>query len=217
MASRSRQRPRLKVSSWLIPGRREERNNATTQAKVLYWDLYESWKNDSTGALPRQNGLLDQRRRAQVLRHLALLDEHKADVDKYLYQSGQRLARIQHEYSWHLREERLKEVERFLTGLLGESYPRFSLGLLVRCPTIFPHAYSWDVLVDELELRAEQQQAAPKPGFQRTLEFVRCLSGDGFEVWLEDLLRFNGLTKVYRTPASRDQGADLIVNIGARR
>ena len=203
-----------------MPDQRRRLRANFASAADRFSALYESWVSDSlgSGTPVRTNGSwLDDVRRAVVTRHDQLLERHRPDVDKYLYQVPLHLAKVEDQYSWHIRAERRKETDRLLDGILGREYPHFSLGLLVRAEAAFPDRYSRAYLAEELERRLESLRSAPKPGFQSTLDYAKGLDGVGFEDWLVRLLRDSGIGSVARTPASRDQGADLIVNRGARR
>jgi hypothetical protein len=157
--------PALRFPSRLIPGRQEKIRDAFSQAEEAFQEFYDSWSHDSTRTAYAGTGALSQSRQEQITRHLDLLESHQIEVQKYLYHAGQRFARIQREYSWHIREERRQEADRFLAELLGSSYPLYSIGLLVRCQKLFPDAYSWDFLADELE---ERTIAAAAANFART-------------------------------------------------
>ncbi len=211
-------RPKLGLAGWLIPGRRAKLREGFEQADEHFRQLRDSWRDDSTGASAvRSEGQVGRGRQAQIIRHLELLETHRVDVEKYLYQVGNRLTRIQGEYSWRIREECRRQTDRLLDGILGPKYVRHSFGLLVRCPTLFPDGYSSDFLAEELESRLSRRYSEPRPGFQQTIDFVRTLNGEAFEAWLEHLLRSSGINSVWRTPATGDQGADLIVEMGHRR
>ena len=145
-------------------------------------------------------------------RHLSILSQFEEDLEKFLHKAPVRLARHEGEYSWKFREELDKEVVDLLEGILaGRSVATCSLGFLTRCSDAFPSTYSLEFMKAEVTHRFYERRSGPKPGFLLTLDFARSLSGEGFEQWLEQLLRDGGIPSITLTQASHDQGADLIV------
>ena len=204
----------------LMPSRRSRLQADFASATDKLRALYESWAGDSLGIVnPEQlkGSWLEDARRVVIDRHNQLLEKHRLDVDKYLYRVPVELAKFDGEYSWQIRKRRREETDRLVDGMLGNNSPRCSLGLLVRCAEAFPDLYSRDYLVQELERRLEGGRPAPKPGFQWTLDYARTLDGSAFEDWLVQLLRDSGINGVVRTQASRDQGADVVVTLGAQK
>jgi hypothetical protein len=92
-----------------------------------------------------------------------------------------------------------------------------SVRLLARLADFDPESYSLEHLKSEIVREYEARRVAPRPEFQETLEFVSSLEGDAFEHWLSRLLRDAGISQVTVTQATRDQGADLLIQLGSRR
>jgi hypothetical protein len=151
-------------------------------------------------------------------KHEQLLTLFQGDVEKFLYAAPIRLAKFEGEYSWKLEEALGREIGSVLDGMLfGRNSVPKSLGFVARCYDRFPNSYSRAFLASELRRRFYERRSVPKPGFQLTLEYARTLDGIAFEEWLTQLLRDAGIPGVCKTQASRDQGADIVITIGARK
>jgi ketosteroid isomerase-like protein len=150
--------------------------------------------------------------------HGQLLLAFKDDIEKFLYAAPIRLAKHEGGYSWNLEDALAKEVGSLLDGMLnGRNSVWQSLGFIARCRDKYPNFYSRQFLTLDLRRRFYERRSAPRPGFQLTLEYARTLDGIAFEEWLTRQLRDAGLPGVSKTQASRDQGADIVVSIGARK
>lgn len=201
----------------IIPSRRDRLERANNEFDALR----ESWVNESTGVetpVPRPGTQFEADLHRIMSLHNDLLDEYRADIEKFLIGASVRLAKHDGEYSWEYQAKLDEEVRRLLDhGILaGKVSNDDSIGFLARCSDAIPKSYSRKFLRSELERRFNERRLAPRPDFQLTLDYAKRLEGVEFEQWLERLLRDNGISTV-RTQQSRDQGADLIVEIGQRK
>ncbi len=206
--------PDARLLDRLIPGRRDALFLQTQRVKSEFKAVRKSWADSLRSNEPFGNSgtQFEQDHRAVLDRHLSILIQFKEDLEKFLHKAPVRLARHEGEYSWKFREELDKEVVDLLEGILaGRSVATCSLGFLARCSDAFPSVYSREFMKAEVARRFYERRLGPKPGFLLTLDFARSLSGEGFEQWLEQLLRDAGIPSVTLTQASHDQGADLIV------
>lgn len=213
--------PRMKIFDRLIHKRRDslraQRDRIARELEVLR----ESWIRDCVDgqqSLFERGTQFERDLRVVLKRHQELFDQYRDDVDKFLYKVALKLAKYDSDYSWKIQAELDNEILDLLNGILAEqSAVNRSLGFLARCgdPSLVG-AYSQPFLEAELERRYQKHRSAPRPDFQLTLDYVRRLEGTEFEEWLRRLLVDGGVSRVRRTQASRDQGADLIVEIGHR-
>jgi hypothetical protein len=215
--------PRLPGKSLLdrISSSREQQYEAQrARAEREFRAIYQSWRSDSNSDEQQQvddGTQIGSNFRAAIQRHTRLLFDFRNDLEKFLYAAPIRLSKHESEYSWKLDEALRGEIDHLLAGVLNgrQSTPQ-SLGSVVRSFGDSP-IYSQKFLSVEVRRMFYKRREAPRPGFQLTLEYVRSLDGNAFEEWLGRLLTDAGVPGVFKTQASRDQGADIVVTIGSRK
>jgi hypothetical protein len=217
-------RPLLRKAHLLdlvFPKRRETLRIKRSAAEVEFRALLESWKVESLGCDPPpadHGSRLAQHQKLVLSRHQKLLETYRDDVDRFLAGAPIRLAKFEGDYSWEFEAKRDTEINRLLEGILaGKHVQHGSLHFLARCHDSFPEIYSRQYLNAELKREFDEVRSRPRPAFQLNLDYARHLTGQEFEHWVARLLRDHGVPNVVQTPASRDQGADLIVMIETRK
>ncbi len=203
----------------VLPSRRTAGQQQREVVEDEFDAVFESWCRDSRGESQCASGTqFAHNLKATLHRHRGVLDQFGSDLDKFLYSAPVKLARLEGEYSWKFEEAVCREIDDLLEGVLsGRNSVEQSLGFLVRCYGDNPRLYSRRFLTEELRRKFHERRSAPKPGFQLTLEYAKTLDGIGFEEWLVRLLKDAGIQHTHKTQDSRDQGADVIVEMAGRK
>ena len=189
-----------------------------------YRALWESWAADCLGVAavdpPDDGTRYSWSLRRCIDGHRARIRGFSDDVSKFMYSTELKLAKREFEYSWKYQEALDREVNSLLDGITaGVSIipDSCSIRFSARTSSFLGEAYSRSFLRQIILSDFAAYRTRPRPEFQMTLDYARRLNGVEFEQWLCRLLRDSGLSQAVTTQVSRDQGADIIVNLGSRR
>jgi Restriction endonuclease len=212
--------PKRSFLDFILPDRRRALDTERARVQAELDALVSSWEHDSAlrpAATPAPGTQFESDLNEVRALHGALLERFHEDVDKFLYAAPVRLAKFEGEYSWRFDQRLDKEIDSLLEGMLGGRASNHSLGSIARCNGTVSNRYSREYLAQLIKHRYELRRVAPRPDFQLTLDYARRLEGGEFEEWLVKLIRDGGVPGVYKTQASRDQGADVVVTMGTRK
>ena len=203
----------------LVPSRSARKRAIWDRSLFEYGAIYGSWAHDSDPrqpAPPLPDTEFTTALRQVVHGHQDLLARFSADIEKFLFFAPQRLAKREEGYSWEIEQALSVEIDRLLDGIAGPQQTEHSIGFLARCHPALGPLISKPYLRTILRWRYRECRRDPLPGFLQTLEHARSLTGEQFEEFLVEILRKAGIENVSQTPASRDQGVDLLVALGSR-